>query len=162
MTRETKVQGASILILIAVIVAFGAIRYSHRPPFAGGFNVLGHGYFMDWQRDLSFGLSGRDVFIDQVENVSLLVPVDSNHNVEWVPNGRVGRDLVLQHLPDPRSKLVEWRRDCLIVVDDQGSPQYFSLPLKEFHAVLGNPFMTQADIEKLLRDTMKVARTQPS
>jgi len=160
MTREAKFQSAFGLILVAMIGAFGAVRSSHRPPFAGGFNVLGHGFFMDWQRDVSFGLSGRDVYIDNVENVLLVVPIDSNHNVEWVASGLVGGDLVLQHLPDPRSRLVEWRRDCLIVVDDQGSPQYFSLPIKEFHAVLGNPFMNQTDMEKLIQDTMKTARNQ--
>jgi len=155
MTTETKFQSAFVLILVAVIGVFGAVRYSRRPPFAGGFYVIGRGFnVMYWRPDVSFGVPGHDVFIDNIENVLLLVPVDKDHNVEWVPNGLVGSDLLLQHLPDPRSKLVEWRRDCLIVVDDQGSPQYFSLPLKEFRAVLGNPFMTQADLEKLLKDTI--------
>ncbi len=161
MTRDAKFQCAFVLILIAVLVVFGAVRYSRRPPFAGGFYVIGRGFnVMYWRPDVSFTLSERVVFIDQVENVLLLVPIDNDHNTEWVPSHLVGGDLLLQRLPDPRSKLVEWRRDCLIVVDDQGRPQYFSLPIKEFHAVLGNPFMTRTDMEKLIQDTMKTARTQ--
>lgn len=158
--RKYKVAGAAILLALLIIFVKG--RYDRRPPFAGGFYIIGDGFIANWEDGPMVSISGgRDVFIDIHENVMLLVWSDGSHSIEWVPAGMRDRNLVIRRLSTGSEREIEWRRDCLIVVRDGNPPQYFSLPVSEFKKAIDEKSEYLRRIEKIVDEICPQDRTVP-
>ena len=106
---------------------------------------------MDWERNVRLSISQRrQVFIDRHDNVLLLVGTDNEGNTEWVPDGRLGGQLVLLRLSNGTTRNVEWRRNRLLIVKGDDRPRYISLPVSEFRQAISNSRTYPDQIERLI------------
>jgi hypothetical protein len=138
-------------LLIAAATAVSVRRYMARPFFAGRFCFSGEelkeSFILPaWSRGMSIGFSkdslglAYDLYADYDihDHVLLLVPGPvEGSTIEWGPvYESVSEWLRIHNLRTDVYKQIEWRRDCLIYLDRDGTPTYVSLPVHEFHEAL--------------------------
>jgi len=144
------------LAAFAVLLVVSVVRdYLARPFFANSFTPIA-----GWSRTGNAG-GYKDMIIDYDphERVLLLTRIESNHNVEWlIDTQRVGNRLRIRRQDDNLIRDIEWRRDCVIVLDHEGLATYFSLPVGEFENALLNP---RTGIQAMKDIVMKVLRERP-
>ena len=122
--------GAFIVLVIPIVARF------ERPPFTVGLRLITPGG-PGWGPPLSTTIDDHSgVFIDLTDNVIMIVPISKSGNYGWVPNlKRVGTSLVLRSFDTGAEREIEWRRDCMISVSVEGSPEYTSISPKAFDLI---------------------------
>lgn len=157
--RLCKSRGSLALwLLVPALVATSAMvgihRYRARPFFASSFYPISPGgLLLSWDIARPIGLHGdRVVWYDRREHVLLVVQVSASRNVEWVIDGSqpISNQVRLRRQDDRFIRTFEWRRDCLMFVDREGTPTYCSISPQEFRDAFANPGKVQAALQDLV------------
>lgn len=149
---------AACAVLVAAAAGFLSRRYMTRPFFANNFRVFGHGILANWEPEMGLSLNDSlHAYHDYRECVLLVVPIEPGGDIDWVIDTQpVGDYLRIRRQRDGVVRVIEWRRDCLIWLDDAGEPNYTSLSVREFEEALSAPSTIKESLNEL------VARLKPA
>lgn len=143
------------LVLVATVTAAGVFilrSYVARPFFALDFRVL-----LGWIPCRPISLDDDTyAYFDRHQRVLLVVPQkttrDSRHQIQWViERAPVSDCLRIHETEDETIREIEWRRDCVIIVNGQGVPTYTSMSVREFRDAFSTPGQLKSRIEDIVR-----------
>ena len=145
-------------LFVLVIFTMGIRSYLSRPPFSGQFVLAHEKIFGDWERNRSVILSSDQVaYIDKWEHIILVSPVEPRigaglgRDIGWVPVKRHAAQLILRHLGNGKEVVIEWRRDCIVILNQSGTAIYMSLSPLEFDIAFSDPQNWTTSFSDLVR-----------